>query len=189
MGGWAALDLDFQRLFAYQGRLEKHRSRELHSMLKSCWAQLRFYQSLLGFYAFDYFSKKERRGTIVSDYPKSMEEHLASPWLRPFTKCVFRADSREQSRWGFNETIFDIAVSWSTETAVIVSWTGIEVWLLWGHKGLFRIPMAIGEFAFCAAISEDAKLIVSGHEFGGVRRWDAHTSEAVGSLCITMKDE
>ena len=30
------------------------------------------------------------------------------------------------------------------------------------------------------AISEDAKLIVSGHFDGSFRRWDAHTGETVG---------
>ena len=180
MGGWLALELDFKRLLSKKDGFEKHGIRELHSMLKSCWAQLRLNQNFLGFYAFGYFSKEERRGRNVSEYLKSVEEHLPSPWLCPMTKCVFPADSREQSRWGFNGCIFDIAVSWSSERVAIASSTGIEVWPLWGHKGLFRIPIDTEESARCVAISGDAKLIVSGHFDGTVRRWDAHTGEPVG---------
>ena len=180
MGGWAALDLDFKRFLDYRGGSEKHGIRKLHSMLKSCWGQLHLDQSLLGFYAFGYFSKEERRGSNVSEYLKSVEEHLASPWLCPLTKCVFLADSREQSRWGFNGYIRDIAVSWSSERVIIASTTGIEVWPLKSHKELFRIPIDTEECALCVAISEDAKLIVSGHQDGTARRWDANTGEPVG---------
>ena len=149
-------------------------------MRKSCWAQLRLNQSLLGFYAFSYFSKEERLGRNVSKYLKSAEEHLPRPWLIPLTKCVFPAESREELRWGFGGAIFNVAVSWSSERVVIASSTGTEVWLLRSHKWLFRILVGTEEYELCVAISEDAKLIVSGHRDGFVRRWNAPTDEPVG---------
>ena len=76
---------------------------------------------------------------------------------------------------GFSGAISDIAVLWSSERVVIASTTAIEVWPLRRHKELFRIPIDTEESVFCVAISEDATLIVSGHNDGGVRRWDAHT--------------
>ena len=98
MDGWAALDLDFKRLIAYDGGSEKHGNHQLHSMLRSCWAQLRLDQNLLRFYAFGYFSKQERRGRNISEYLKSVEKHLPSPWLCPLIKCVRPEDNRETSR-------------------------------------------------------------------------------------------
>ena len=79
-------------------------------MLKSCWGRLHLNQSLLGFSSFGYFSKEESRGRNVSEYLKSVDDHIASPWMCPMTKCVFPADSREQSRMGFVGGVLDIAV-------------------------------------------------------------------------------
>ena len=98
------------------------------------------------------------------------------------TKFVFPADIREQSCWGFNRCIFNISVPWSSERAAIVSSTDIEVWPLWCHKGLFRIPIDTEESARCVAISDDEKLIVSGHFDGTIRRWHTDTGEPVGEL-------
>ena len=130
MGDWAALDLEFKRLFAHQDGSEKDGICKLHSMLKRCWAQLRLNQSLLGFYAFGFFWKEERLGRNVSVYLKSVEEQTSSPRLCPMIKCVFRADNREQSRTGFAGDIYDMSVSWSSERVVMASSTGIEVWPL-----------------------------------------------------------
>ena len=189
MGGWAALDLDFKRIFGHQGRSEKDGIRELQSMLKSCWAQLRLNQSLLGFYAFVCLSKEERRGRNVSVYLKIIEEHTASPWVCQMTKCVFRANNREQSRWGIHGRINHIAVLWSSERFVIECSTGIEVWPLWRHTELFRIPIDADECAYCVAISEGARVIDSGHGDGSVRLWDAYTGEQVGEAMYNHAGE
>ena len=116
-----ALDSDFKRLLAYEGGSEKHGIRPLHSMLRSCWAQLRLDQSLLGFCAFGYFSKEERRDRNTSEYLKSVEEHLPSPWLCPLTKCVGREDMREISRWNIGETVFHLAVPRTRDGVVMAS--------------------------------------------------------------------
>ena len=52
MGGWAALDLDFERLFSYNRVSVAYRIRKLHSCLKRCWDWLRKDRSLFGFYVF-----------------------------------------------------------------------------------------------------------------------------------------
>ena len=65
------------------------------------------------------------------------------------------------------------------ERAVIACSTGIEVWPLWRHDWLLRIPIDTEELANCVAISEDAKLILSRYHDASVRRWDAHTGEAI----------
>ena len=64
---------------------------------------------------------------------------------------------------------------------------GIEVWPLWGHQGLFRIPIDTAERGLCVAVSEDANLVVSGHLDGTVRRWDVHTGEGVGNLYAIIR--
>ena len=110
----------------------------------------------------------------------SVEEHIASPWLCPMTKCVSRAGNREQLRWDFRGVINDIAVSWSRERVVILSLNFIEVWQPWCHKELFRVPIEADGRASFVTILEDAKLIVSGYEYGSVRSWDGYTGEPVG---------
>ena len=176
---WLRGELSFSvRLLSNIGK-DKHGIRDLHSMLKSCWAQVHLNQSLLGFYAFGCFSKEERRGMNVSEYLNSIEDHLPSPWICPMTKCVFSADSREQSRWAFGVAISNIAVSWFSERVVIANTTRIEAWALKSQKRLRRIPIDAVKWAKCVAISEDGKLIVSGHRDGSVRLWHAHTGEVV----------
>ena len=72
IGVWAALDLDFKRLFADQCGSGKHRIRKLHSLLKRCWDWLRSDKSLFAFYVFGHLSKQERRERYVSEYLKSV---------------------------------------------------------------------------------------------------------------------
>ena len=48
--------------------------------------------------------------------------------------------------------------------------TGIEVWPLWDHERLFKMPIGTAERGLCVAVSEAANLVVSGHLDGTVRR-------------------
>ena len=176
MGGWAALDLDFKRLLVAQTGLQKNEMRKLHSLLKRCWSVLSRDRSLFAFNVFGNLSKRERLSKNVSMYLNSVTEHFPSPWLYPMTKCVGPEDSREQSRWNIQWRIKNLSVSWSSDRVIIVSDSGIHVWSLTLQEELFLIPT----WAYCASISEDGKLIVSGHEDGTVRRWNAISGEAVG---------
>ena len=49
MRGWLALELDFEQILFKKDGFQKHGICELHSMLKTCWAQLRLNQSFLDF--------------------------------------------------------------------------------------------------------------------------------------------
>ena len=119
IGGWSALALDLKWLLGYEGGSEKHGIRQLHSMLKGYWTQVCLYQSLLGFYAFGYFWKEDRQDRNISEYLKSVEKHLPSPWLCPLTKYVGPEDSRESSRWNVGNIVWNLSVSW-TETELLL---------------------------------------------------------------------
>ena len=180
MGGWAALDLDFIRLIACEGGSEKHGIRQLHSMLRGCWARLRLNESLLGFFCFGYFSKEERRDRNISEYLKIVEKHLPSPWLCPLTKCIGPEDNRENSRWNIGSIVWSLAVSWARDRVVIASYKNIYIWSLSLQEELFEISIDGKAFVNSVALSVEAKILVSGHEDGTVRRWNAQSGELIG---------
>ena len=176
MGGWAALDMDFRRLLGVQTDLEENRVYKLHTLLKRCWYHLSSERSLFAFNIFGHLSERERRGKNYLQYLRSVTEYFPSPWLYPMKKCVGPEDSREQSQWNIGARISDLAVAWSSNRVVIASDSGIHVWSLTRQEELFKIA----EVARCVAISEDGKLIASGHRDGTVRRWNGVTGDAVG---------
>ena len=76
MGGWAALDLDYQQILGYEGGSEMHGMGKLHSLLKRCWNWLSGDQILFRFYLFGHLSKQERQEQYISEYLKSVSEHI-----------------------------------------------------------------------------------------------------------------
>ena len=180
MGGWAALDLDFRRLIAYEGGSETHRIRKLHLLLKRNWDWLRSDQSLFAFYVFGHLSKQERQERYISEYLKSVTEHFPSPWLCPLAKCVGPEDNRESSLWNIGAAVWDLGVSWAKDRVAVASYEGIDVWSLSRQEELFKISIDRKSLVRSVALSEDAKIIVSGHQDGTVRRWNVHTGESIG---------
>ena len=150
--------------------------RKLYTLPKRCWNSLRRDRSLFAFNVFGHISKQERRGRNISQYLNSVTEHFPSPWLYPMTKCVGPEDSRELSRWNIRFHVNDLWVSLSSDRAAIASNSGIHVWSFARQEELFKIQKS----AYCVAMSEDGKLIVTGHGDEMVRRWNALSGEPVG---------
>ena len=180
MGGRSGLDTDFKRLREVLSSPDKGHMHKLHLLIKRSWHWLRRDQTLFAYEVFGYLSRQERQSKYVSEYLESVTKHFPSPWLRPMTKCIVPEDSREQSRWNIERNIFDLAVSWLSDRAVIASDSGIHLWSISLQEELFEIPTDTEECALSVSLSEDAKTIVSGHRNGTVRRWNAHTGESVG---------
>ena len=179
VGGWAALDLDFKRLLAHQGCSVGHGICKLRSLLKRCWDWLRSDRSLFAFYVFGHLSKQERQERFVSEYLKSVTEHFPSPWLYPLAKCVGPEDNRESSRWNIGDVVTDLAVSWSTDRVSIGSLKGIHVWSLSRQEELVRISIDRDAIVRCVELSEDANIIVSGHDDATVRCWNVNTGACI----------
>ena len=76
--------------------------------------------------------------------------------------------------------MIDLTLSWSRDTAVIASDEGMHVWSLSRQEELSRISTDFKAFVSSVALSEDAKITVSGHGVGTVRRWNGHTGEYIG---------
>ena len=146
-------------------------------------------RKFVGFYVFGHLSKQEREELYVSEYLKSVTEHFPSPWLYPLTKCVGPEDNRESSRWNIGSELLGLAVSWSKGRVVVASSEGIHVWSLSRQEELSTISLDACPYVKCVALSEDAKIIVSGHYDGTVRRWNVQNGESIGKSMSRHREQ
>ena len=96
---------------------------------------------MFAFYIYGPLSKQERQELYISQYLKSVTEHIPSPWLCPLEKCVGPEDKSESSRWNIEIEVLDLSVSWSREIFVIALYEVIDFWSLSRQEELFRISI------------------------------------------------
>ena len=115
-------------------------------------------------------------------YLKNARELFPIPWLCPLAKYVRPVDNRKSSRRNIRIVVINLAVSRSRDRVVIVSYQAIHVWSLSHQEELFRISIGQEAFVNCAALSEDTKIIVSGHRDSTFCRWNMSTGDPFKGL-------
>ncbi len=183
VGGWLALKIDFELLLGdrYYADLK-----QIYEALKGHWSEVSKDERFLTYYIGGSLSGRERKNKYTTMYIESMADHLSRPFLVPQSKFLIPEDSREMyvlvcPRKSNGEVLMDF--SHSTGIVVSGAWDEVSVWSVCAQKRLrsFRLPCVTrGSKLSCVAISSNGELILSGHEDGTFKLWDAGSDEPVG---------
>ena len=182
VGGWLALQIDFQLLLRDSAYADVS---QVYEVLKRHWCEVSEDKRFLGYVIGGSLSVKDHKNKYTAMYIDSMTEHLSRPFLVPRSKFLGAQDSREMSlmdcRW-FSSGIMPMVFSRSTGIAVLGAVDKISVWSAYAQKKLssFILPDTWECELSCLAVSANGELIVSGHSDGSFIGWDAVSGNPVG---------
>ena len=182
VGGWLALEIDFQLLLADSDYADM---RQVYEGLKRQWFEVSKEKRFLGYFIGGSLSGRERKNKYTAMYIDSITKYLSRPFLVPRCKFLGAEDSREMSlmacRWRSRDDLF---MDFSRSTGIVVLGAGdkISLWSAYAQKKLssFSLPFVTrGCKLSCVAISANGELIVSGHNDGTFMQWDGVSGELV----------
>ncbi len=186
IGGWLAMKMDFQRLFAGSDHAEVQGIRLVYKILQRRWSVISRQGHLLAYYVEGSLTREEQKNKYTALYIESMMRYLPRPFLVPRLKFLGLQDNREVSHMAchMKTHIWDMNFSSSADKVVVGGGDRISVWSVSAQKELrsFSLLTVFPEKSLlrCVAISANGKLIVSGHANGTFMVWDGESGEPVG---------
>ena len=185
VGGWLALQMDMELLFATSDCDKFEDLRQVYEVLKRYWSEVSRDERSLTYYMLGSLSGEEQKKKYTALYINTMMRYLSRPFLAPRSKFLGPQDNRELScleyfglRLGFQ-----IGFSHWRDIAFMGNSSSMLLWSVIAQKKLRSISIfpTFTKLPFSyLAISANGKLIVSGHFDGTFIRLDVESGEPVG---------
>ena len=184
VGGWVALKTDFELLLADGDDAEFAEIKQIYQVLERHWSEVSKDERFLPYYIGGSLSREEHKNKHTVLYTDSIMRYLSRPFLVPRSKFLGPQDSREVSLLTCltNPIFVNMDFSRATDRALVEAMDKISIWSVSAQKELssFCLPPNLVKSAlYCVAISADGRLIVTGHDDGTFKQWNAESGEPV----------